>query len=124
MERKKTATSVFVFPGTGKKGHLVEPKKGWKRILERANIEDLRVHDLRRSLGSWQASTGANLSVIGKTLNHKNVSTTAIYARLNLDPVRKAMDKAVNAMFVAGGVKDQAEVVGIDEDNVNHTETV
>ncbi len=38
----------WVFPGTGVKGHLDDPKKGWHRILERAGIEDLRLHDLRR----------------------------------------------------------------------------
>ena len=80
---------------------MVEPKAVWKRILQRAGIENLRIHDLRRSLGSWQAATGANLSVIGKTLGHKNTSTTAIYARLNLDPVRESMSKAANAMFSA-----------------------
>jgi integrase len=98
--------NTWVFPGTGRTGHLVEPKKAWKRILERANIKDARIHDLRRSLGSWQASTGANLSVIGKTLNHKNVSTTAIYARLNLDPVRDAMTTATDAILKAGNVSD------------------
>ena len=96
----------WVFPGSGKSGHLVEPKKAWARILKRANIDNLRIHDLRRSLGSWQASTGANLSVIGKTLNHKNVSTTAIYARLNLDPVREAMTTATDAMLKAGNISD------------------
>lgn len=98
--------NTWVFPGTGRTGHLVEPKKAWKRIMERANIKDVRIHDLRRSLGSWQASTGANLSVIGKTLNHKNVSTTAIYARLNLDPVRDAMTTATDAILKAGNLSD------------------
>lgn len=100
--RKTHADSEWVFPGDGKTGHLVEPKKAWANILKRAGLEDLRLHDLRRSLGSWQAATGASLSVIGKSLNHKNVNTTAIYARLNLDPVRDAMHKAVEAMFEAG----------------------
>ena len=58
--------SPWVFPGTGKTGHLIETKKPWKRVLEKAGIKDLRIHDLRRSLGSWQAATGANLSIIGK----------------------------------------------------------
>lgn len=103
---KRQSTSdkdkLWVFPGSGRTGHLVEPKKAWLRVLERANIHDVRIHDLRRSMGSWQASTGANLSVIGKSLNHKNISTTAIYARLNLDPVREAMITATDAMFKAG----------------------
>lgn len=77
-------------------------------------IADLRLHDLRRSLGSWQAATGANLSIIGKSLGHKNVSTTAIYARLNLDPVRDAMHRATSAMFAAAGAGASAEVIPLN----------
>ena len=100
--QKYSGSSPYVFSSEkSKTGHLVEPKKGWKKILERANIKDLRLHDLRRSLGSWQASTGASLSVIGKTLGHKNVNTTAIYARLNLDPVRESVELATDAMMKA-----------------------
>lgn len=105
QNRKPTDRSLFVFPGSGKSGHLEEPKKGWKRILERAGIENLRIHDLRRTLGSWQAKTGASLVVIGKSLNHKNQNTTAIYARLDLDPVRDSVNKATDAMLTAAGLK-------------------
>ncbi len=121
----------WVFPGVGKTGHLVEPKNAWHRILERArNIEredwlkanpkktekdfaaykpvpsftDLRLHDLRRTLGSWQAATGASLPIIGKSLGHKSLQATQIYARLDLDPVRGAVNKATDAMLLAGGV--------------------
>jgi len=62
----------------------------------------LRIHDLRRTMGSWQAINGESLTVIGKSLGHKNVATTAIYARLHLDPVRASMEKATEAMFAAG----------------------
>jgi len=110
-QRKSSKTNNYVFAGTGRTGHLVEPKKGWIRIKERAGIKDLRLHDLRRSLGSWQATTGASLPIIGKTLAHKNVSTTAIYARLNNDPVRESMEKATSAMMNAG--KQTAEIVPI-----------
>ncbi|MCK9387698.1 MAG: site-specific integrase [Sulfuritalea sp.] len=154
--------SPFVFPGPGKAGHLMEPKKGWQRILERAEVieitnrftqagrydeavqdlrakaaaqpgealqalrkhaqeagvhtgdaglGDLRIHDLRRTLGSWQAKTGASLAIIGKSLNHKNTATTAIYARLDLDPVRESMERATSAMLTAAGVKKPAKAV-------------
>lgn len=92
----------WVLPGRGEAGHLVEPAKAWRRICERAGLKDVRIHDLRRTLGSWQAASGASLPVIGKTLAHKNVSTTAIYARLNLDPVRESMTVATRAMMKAG----------------------
>ncbi len=99
--RRKETRSFFVFPGTGKTGHLVEPKKGWKRLLTRAGLKDLRIHDLRRTMGSWQAKTGSSLAVIGKSLNHKSQATTAIYARLDIDPVRESMEKATAAMLEA-----------------------
>lgn len=103
--RKILDTSeVFVFPGHGVTGHLVEPRKAWVRILERAGISNLRIHDLRRTMGSWQAKTGASLSVIGKSLNHKSVQTTAIYARLDIDPVRESMNTATDAIFKAGKI--------------------
>ena len=100
--------SEWVFPSHGSTGHLINPDKTWKRVLGRAGIDDVRgtwLHDLRRSMASWQANTGASLSVIGKSLNHKNVNTTAVYARLAIDPVRESMEKAVGAMFEAGGIK-------------------
>ena len=98
-ERHRRATSVFVFPGRGRTGHYVEVKTAWKTLLKRAGIENARFHDLRRTMGSWQARTGASLPIIGKSLNHKSQSTTAIYARLDLDPARSAMEKAVDAML-------------------------
>lgn len=109
-QRKAKSSSDYVFPGSGKTGHLVEPKKGWKRLLERSGIENLRIHDLRRTLGSWQARTGASLPIIGKSLNHKNLSTTLIYARLDTDPVRASVDKATAAMLEAANVKKDTEL--------------
>lgn len=103
--RKATSTGEWVFPGRGRTGHLVEPKSAWKRILKRAGLQDLRLHDLRRTLGSWQAATGASLPIIGKTLGHKSLSATQIYARLNLDPVRAAVNIATDAMLLAAGLK-------------------
>lgn len=107
--RKEVSSSDYVFPSTGKTGHLTEPKTGWKRILERAGISNLRIHDLRRTLGSWQARTGASLAIIGKSLNHKSPQATAIYARLDLDPVRASVEKAVGAMLDAANIKSITE---------------
>lgn len=161
--KRATGTSPFVFPGEGKTGHLVEPKKAWAAILLRASLRrlldhleglgkltaeerqradkqineapaaaakryraiadaleidpalydmtDLRIHDLRRTLGSWQAKTGASMAIIGKSLNHKTHQATAIYARLDLDPVRQSVETATQAMLEAAGIKQPAEVV-------------
>ena len=111
--RKPSEPATYVFPGNGSSGHLIEPKKGWKRILNRAGIDNLRIHDLRRTLGSWQAKNGVSLAIIGKSLNHKNQNTTAIYARLDLDPVRESVNTATNAMMEAAGLKKQAKVIAL-----------
>lgn len=102
----------WVFPSqSSESGHIAEPKDAIKRILERAGIPvgrkndgGVTLHDLRRTLGSWQAKTGASLVVIGKSLNHKSQQATAIYARLDVDPIRESVEKATSAMLNAAGI--------------------
>jgi hypothetical protein len=60
------------------------------------------MHDLRRSLGSWQAALGASLSIIGKSLGHNDLKSTQVYARLQLDQVRASVTAAGQAMLEAG----------------------
>jgi integrase len=91
--------SEWVFPGVGATGHLVEAKIAWKRIRDDAKVPDVRIHDLRRTLGSWLAASGHSLQLIGKALNHTNPNTTAIYARLQLDSVRDALESNSQAMI-------------------------
>ncbi len=103
--REHTKETGWVFPSaTSKSGHLEEPKSAWKRLLKRAGIEDLRIHDLRRTLGSYQAISGASGFIIGKSLGHKSSAATEIYARLNSDPVRESVEKALSSMFGVAGV--------------------
>ena len=54
------------------------------------------------------------MAIIGKSLNHKSHQSTAIYARLDLDPVRASVNLATAAMLQAAGVKKSAEVVKIN----------
>ena len=98
--RSMPRTSEWVFPNSkSKSGHIEDPKKAWNRILRRANIENLRIHDIRRTMGSWEALTGASMLVIGKSLGHKSTSATQVYARLTNDPVRNSMEKAINTFM-------------------------
>jgi integrase len=160
--RKPKKAATFVFPGTGESGHMVNPRKGWQRVLDRdelsqladrirdaggefklnitdqaapdfdylaialrkaralaaefeidtngTRLADLRPHDLRRTLGSWQSAGNASLQIIGKSLGHKAIASTLIYARLNLDPVRASVAAATTAILEAAGVKKSADV--------------
>ncbi len=104
----------WVFPTSGnrpsKTGHLQDPTKIWKQVLERAGLEGIRLHDLRRTLASWQALTGTSELIIGKTLGHAVGSrATQVYARLAVDPIRKSVDRATDAMLEAGGSSAKSE---------------
>jgi integrase len=97
---------------------LARARKTAKRLkidAEGTRLEPLHIHDLRRTLGSWQAKQGASLAIIGKSLNHKSQQATAIYARLDLDPVRASVNSATAAMLSAAGVKDSAKVVKLSK---------
>ena len=94
-----TKLSRFVFPANSASGYLSPPNKLWKQLLADADLSNLRLHDLRRSLGSWAAITGASLPVIGKALGHKTATATLVYARLQQDPIIEAMERATSMML-------------------------
>jgi integrase len=99
--RERGSASPWVFPSRSetKTGHLVEMKNGFAQLLKHAKIENFHIHDLRRSLASWQAAQGVSQTIIGKTLGHAPGSTaTSVYSRLNLDAPRAAMMNAIAAM--------------------------
>ena len=102
--RRKAGDGDYVFPAKrsgSKSPHLTEPKRAWATICKRAELQDVRIHDLRRTLGSWQAMQGASLQVIGKSLGHKSMQSTEIYARLDQDPVTTSVTNAATAMLQA-----------------------
>lgn len=103
--RKKRVVkeSTFVFPAKSKTGYMSAPKKQWAALLNTAGMSDLRLHDLRRSLGSWAAMTGASLHTIGTALGHKSTEATKVYARLQGDAVKSALDLAATTMLSKGG---------------------
>lgn len=99
--KDRVADCPWVFPGRGRDGHMTVMKFAWKKLLEKAGLKDIVIHDIRRTLGSWQANMGASLQIIGRSLGHSSDRSTKIYARLVLDPVRQSMAKATAAMHAA-----------------------
>lgn len=79
-------------------GHLEDPKRPWQNLLKRAGIENLRLHDLRRTQGSYQAISGSSLLVIGKTLGHKSPISTSTYARLDYSASRTSIQSSSDLM--------------------------
>jgi hypothetical protein len=77
-----------------KAGHpLVNLNDAWNRIRAAASLLELRIHDLRRTVGSWLVRDGASLHLVGSVLNHKDQKTTAGYAYFQTKERHKALDK-------------------------------
>jgi integrase len=116
----------FVFPAKyahSKLGHISE-KTGansfWRRITQNAGLhsenkdKNQTVHDLRRSLASWQINNNVDLYTVSRTLGHKSLATTQkIYAHLNSDKVRDGVATAASALELAG-VKGMAKAAKVD----------
>lgn len=72
IRRRKDTDSLFVFPGEGKTGKIVEPKRQIARVIEASGISFM-IHDLRRSFASY-ASMIVPAYTLKKLMNHKDGS--------------------------------------------------
>ncbi len=75
-------------------------KKPWAALTKATGLEGVRLHDLRHSFASIGAGASMGLPVIGKLLGHSQPSTTARYAHLDADLMRRAVD-AIGATISA-----------------------
>jgi len=100
-EMQKHATGDWVFPSNGgsKSGHIEDFHRPWYALLSRANIPNLRFHDLRRTFASYQAINGASSFVLGRALGDKTDAAVKVYAHLTDDPVRQSIQKATDMML-------------------------
>jgi integrase len=89
--KKANDNAEFIFPSrSSATGHIIDVKKKWTVFRERAQIPDVRLHDLRRTKGSYAALSGESLQKIAAVLGHKSLGSTQIYARLNEEAARQA----------------------------------
>jgi integrase len=106
----------YVIVGEAKDKPRSDLKRPWKRITAHAGLTDLRLHDLRHSFASVGAASGMGLPIVGKLLGHSSPSTTARYAHLADDPLRRASDSIANSIAAAIGVgSDVSNVVPLKE---------
>lgn len=105
LARERRAREPYVFPASkGKSGATTAEAKVWReKVLPRAGLTGVRIHDLRHSFASFALADGASLAMIGKALGHATARATERYAKLSDDPVR-AMAERIGKRF-GGGVE-------------------
>ena len=81
---------TFVMIGADPEKPRHDLNRPWKWVSKRAGLEGVRIHDLRHSFASIGIGGGLGLPIIGKLLGQSSPATTARYAHLDNDPIRRA----------------------------------
>ncbi|QED22952.1 tyrosine-type recombinase/integrase [Candidatus Deianiraea vastatrix] len=84
--------NVWVF-NSERGGHFTDPKSCWRRVLKRAGIKDLRIHDLRRNVATNLNEIGINYFTIKDVMGHSSKDVTSIYARTRINTLRDTLEK-------------------------------
>jgi integrase len=103
--------STYVIPGEDSTKPRSDLKRPWAAVSFHAGLSGVRLHDLRHTHASFGAGSGMGLPILGKLLGHTQSVTTARYAHLDADPLRRASNKIGEAIAAALDGKKQAEVV-------------
>ena len=111
----RVSNNPYIICGSRLGQHLGSLGSVFKRVLERAGLANLRIHDLRRTVGSWLAQDGKSLHLIGDVLNHRDPKTTAGYAYFQTQQRRDALTGHGNRVlsFMAPNMREPTEPIVI-----------
>jgi len=97
----------WVISGSAPGSRLGNLNASWGIVRKKAELEDVRLHDLRHSFASRGLSLGESLPMIARHLGHNKVQTTARYAHLARDSVKTAGERvAVSLASEFGAFRD------------------
>ena len=67
-------------------------------LRTRADLKDVRLHDLRHSYASRALAMGESLPMIGRLLGHRRIESTARYAHLARVAVHAAAARVARSL--------------------------
>ena len=79
--------------------------RSWTTAVKRAEIEDLRFHDLRHTAASYLAMSGATLADIAEILGHKTLAMVKRYSHLAEGHTVKVATRMAEKFSGNGGVQ-------------------
>jgi site-specific recombinase XerD len=86
---------VFINQQTGEPYTTIT--KVWDRLRRKANLPQVRIHDLRHGFASFLVNNGRTLYEVQQILGHSSPSVTMRYAHLST----KALQDAANSASIA-----------------------
>ncbi len=110
--------SKWVFPGTDISQPLRKERleKAWQKIRTAAGIEDVKLHDLRHTVGTFSSQAGANAFLVRDKLGHKTLAMTGRYVNQDAGPLRELSDVVEGRIATAMRGGHGADVVPIRPD--------
>jgi len=93
--------SAYVIPGDDPEKPRHDLKRPWDAVTRHAGLTSVRLHDLRHTYASFGAGGGLGLPIIGRLLGHAQPATTARYAHLDNDPLRRASEAIAGRISAA-----------------------
>ncbi|MFC2169417.1 tyrosine-type recombinase/integrase [Acidobacteriota bacterium] len=88
---KKISGYIFYNPET--KNSIKNVRKSFKTACKKANIYDLRLHDLRHTTATKMIEVGVDLVTVSKILGHSTIQMTMRYAHPTPENIKRAVDK-------------------------------
>ena len=105
LERQARGGSPFVFPSP------LDPSRPrsyalslWHRVRRQADIEDVRLHDLRHTHASHAVMNGVPVPVVSRLLGHSSVRMTLRYAHLGDREIEAAAERIGEAIGAIMGL--------------------
>ena len=96
---QKIPGNPWVIAGRKPNSHLKGLDVGWRTLRSRAELGDVRIHDLRHSYASRALALGESLPMIAKLLGHRQIETTARYAHLADDSVHASAERIADSLY-------------------------
>ena len=106
--------SEWVLPSVSSAKHPISKagiEAAWHRIRTAAKLDDVRMHDLRHTVGTYAGQSGANAFLVRDLLRHKNLAMTGRYVNHADDPVRTLSDQVGERIAAGLAGRKAAEVV-------------
>lgn len=97
----RTDGNPYVIEGKNPNAHISDLQHPWRRVRNRAELPNVRIHDLRHTYASKAVSGGMPIQMVGKLLGHTQIQTTMRYAHLADDPVNQAAEENADKLASA-----------------------
>ena len=104
---RRVVGSPYVFTSpTNTRKPLGDPSRLWDAVRLAADLQDIRLHDLRHTAASMMLQAGATLAEVGRAIGHKSARSTQRYAAMNDAGAQRAATLLSTAVTAASATPE------------------